>query len=101
MNIKKDFKSRNTTNSHNILTDHTFDFHNSAKFAFIHDKDQCRIIEAYFIKYFEAIIQRQSFYKISPSLAKIILKDFNVHLQHSPFFLDIQNCKPMKFILKQ
>ena len=41
MNIKKDFKPSNKTNSlvfHIILTNHTFDFQNSVVFAFIHDK---------------------------------------------------------------
>ena len=39
MNIKKYFKTDNTTISlvsHNILTNHTFDFQNSARRAFIH-----------------------------------------------------------------
>ncbi len=40
MNIKN-FKTGNTTNSlvsHNILTNYTFDFQNSAIFVFIYDK---------------------------------------------------------------
>ena len=43
MNIKKDFKTGNTTNSlvsHNILINHTFVFQNSAIFAFIHGKNK-------------------------------------------------------------
>ena len=46
---KKPFKIGNTTHflvSHNILTNHTFDFQNSAIFASIHDKNKRRIIEA-------------------------------------------------------
>ena len=41
-------KTGNTTNSsvsHNILTNHTLDFQNSAIFTFIHDKNKRRIIE--------------------------------------------------------
>ena len=44
----KDFKTGNTTNSlvsHNILTNHTFDFRNSVIFDFIEDKNK-RIIKA-------------------------------------------------------
>ena len=44
--LKKDFKTGNTTNflvSHNILTNHTFDFQNSAIFVFIHDNNKRRI----------------------------------------------------------
>ena len=46
-------KSRNTPNSfisHSILTNHTFDFHNSTIFTFIYDRDKCRIIKACSIK---------------------------------------------------
>ena len=53
MNIKKDFKTGNTTNSlvsHNILTNLTYDFQYSAIFAFIHDKNK-RITEACSIAY--------------------------------------------------
>ena len=49
MNIKKNFKTGNTTNSlvsHNILTNHTFHLQNLAIFPFIHDKNKQRIIEA-------------------------------------------------------
>ena len=46
MNIKKTLKLvTNSLVSHNILTNHTFDFQNSAIFAFIHDKNKQRIIE--------------------------------------------------------
>ena len=54
MNIKRDFKTGNRTNSlvsHNISTNHTFDFHNSNLFTFIHNKDNCKIIEASSILY--------------------------------------------------
>ena len=50
MNIKKkDFKTGNTKISlvfHYILTKHSFDFQNSAIFAFIHDKNKRIIFEA-------------------------------------------------------
>ena len=42
MDIKKTLKTGNTTKfsvSYNILTNHTFNFQNSAIFAFIHDKN--------------------------------------------------------------
>ena len=45
---EKEFKTGNTTNSlvsHNILTNHTFDFQNSGIFAFVHDKKKRRRIE--------------------------------------------------------
>ena len=54
MNIKKDFKSGNITNSlvsHNISTNRTFVFHNSTIFAFTHDRDIRRIVEACSIIY--------------------------------------------------
>ena len=54
----KDFKTGNTTNSlvsHNILTNYTFDFQNSAIFVFIHDKNERRIIEARFIAHHNTI----------------------------------------------
>ena len=60
MNIKKDFKTGNATNSlvsHNILTNHTFDFQNSAIFASIHDKNKRRIIEACSIVHHNTIPQ--------------------------------------------
>ena len=59
MNIRKDLKIGNTTNSlasHNILTNHTFDFQNSAIFAFIHDKNKRRRIEACFIAHYNTIL---------------------------------------------
>ena len=50
MNIKETLKLiMQQTLSHNILTNHTFDFQNSAIFAFILDRDKRRIIEACFI----------------------------------------------------
>ena len=79
MNIKKGFEFGYTTNSlvsYNILTNHTFDFQNSAIFAFIHDKNKRRIIEVCSIAHHNTIPQRQGFFKISPSIGKIILKDF-------------------------
>ena len=63
---KKDFKTDKTTNSlvsHHILTNHTFDFQNSAIFAFIQDKNKRRIIEACSIKHHNTIPQRQGFSK--------------------------------------
>ena len=80
---KKDFKTGNTTNSlvsHNISTNHTFDFQKSNIFAFIHDRDKRRIIEAFSILYFDTLLQRQSFYKMSSSLTEIIIKDFKIYL---------------------
>ena len=82
---KKDFKSGNKTNFlvwNNILANNTFDFHNSTIFAFIHDRDKHWIIKASSITYFDTIIQRQGFYRISPSLVKMIQKDFDIHLLH-------------------
>ena len=73
---KNDFKTANATNSlvsHYILTNHTFDFQNSAIFAFIHDKNK-RIIEACSITHHNTIPQREVFFKISPSIGKIKLK---------------------------
>ena len=59
---KKDFKTGNTTNtlvSHDILTYQTFDFQNSAIFAFIHDKNKWTIIEVCSIAYHNTIPQWQ------------------------------------------
>ena len=67
---KKDFKTGNKTNSlvsQNILTNHTFGFLNFAIFAFIHNKNKRRIIEACSIAHHKTIQQRQGFFKISPS----------------------------------
>ena len=61
---RKDFQTGNTTNSlvsHNILTHHTFDFQNSVIFAFIHDKNKQRIIEACSIGHHKTIPKRQGF----------------------------------------
>ena len=58
MNIKKDFKTGNTTISlvfHNILTNLTFDFQNSAIFVFIHNKNKRIIIEECFIAHHNTI----------------------------------------------
>ena len=58
---KKDFKTGNTSNSlvsHNISTNHIFYFQNSAIFAFIHDKNKRRIIEAYSITHHNTIPQQ-------------------------------------------
>ena len=71
--------------SHNILTNHTFDFQNSIIFAFIHDRDKHRITESCFITHFDAIIQRQGFYKISHSLSKMMLKISTCIYDTSPF----------------
>ena len=87
----KDFKTGNTTKSsvsHNILTNHTFDFKNSAIFAFIHDKNKRRMIEACFIAHHNTISQRQRFFKISLSAEKIFLKGFKTK-RLAPLFLDI------------
>ena len=57
---KTDFKTGNSTNSlisPNILTNHTFDFQNSAIFAFIHDKNKRVIIEVCPIAYHNTIPQ--------------------------------------------
>ena len=72
MNIN-DFKTGNTTNSlvsHNILTNHTFDFQNSAMFAFIHDKNKRIIIEACSIAHHD-----KGFFKISPSKNNIKIQN--------------------------
>ena len=64
MNIKKDFKTGNTTNSlvsYNILTSHTFDFQNTVIFAFIQDKNK-RIIEACSIARHNTTKQREGFF---------------------------------------
>ena len=64
---KKDFKTGNTTNSlisHYILTHYTFNFQNSAIFAFIYDKNKRRIIEACSIACHNTIPQRHGFFKI-------------------------------------
>ena len=69
----KDFKTGNTTNyfvSHKILTKHTFDFQNSAIFAFIHDKNKRRRIEACSITHHN---DKVFFFKVSPSIGKISL----------------------------
>ena len=79
---KKDFKTSNTTNSlfsHDILTNHTFDFQNSAKFTFIHDNNKRKIIEAYSVVHHNIIRQRQGFFIISPSIGKIMFKEFKIH----------------------
>ena len=74
---KKDFKTGDTNSlvSHNILTKYTFDFQNSAMFAFIHDKSKRIIIEACSIVHPNTILQWQGFFKIG----KIILKEFKIH----------------------
>ena len=81
---KKNFKTVNTTNclvSHNILTNYTFVFQYSAIFAFIHDKNKRRIIEACSIEtpQHNTTMTRFFFFKISPSIGKIILKEFKIH----------------------
>ena len=83
INIKKDFKTCNTTNSlvsHNILSNHTFDFQNSVIFTFIHDKNKRRIIEACSIAYRNTILQQKGIFKIfyrknNPKRMKIHAKD--------------------------
>ena len=47
---------------HYILTNHNFDFQNSAIFAFIHDKSKRRIIEAYPITYHNSIPLQKVFF---------------------------------------
>ena len=84
-NIKKILNQKiqpNSLVSHSILTNHTFDFYNSTIFAFIHDRDKRRIIKACALTNYDTITQRQGFYKISPFLAKKVLKDFNIYLYH-------------------
>ena len=72
MNKKKDFKTGNTTNSlvsHYILTNHTFNFHNSSIFYFIQDKNKGRIIEV--CMYTPTQYHNDKvFFKISPSIGK-------------------------------
>ena len=73
---EKYFKTGNSTNSlvsYNISTNHTFDFENSAIFAFIHDRDKRRIIQACSIPYHNTIPQRQFFFSKYQFLGKIIL----------------------------
>ena len=78
---KIDFKSGNFSNAivHNISKNHKFDFQQSNIIVFIHNKTKCRIIESSAISHYNSIEQRPGFYKISPYLAKIMLKDFNLH----------------------
>ena len=95
---KKDFKTGKTTKSlvsHNILTNHTFDFQNSTIVVFIHDKNKRRIIEVYSIVHHYTIPQRQGFFfKISQSIEKIILKESQIHTKDLfPFSLNIQSNK--------
>ena len=90
MNIKKEFKTGNTTNSlvsHNILTNHTFNFQNSDIFAFIHSKNK-RIIEACSIETPQHNTTTTSvFFKISRSIGKMILKEFKIHTKDKLPFL--------------
>ena len=81
MNIQNTFKlvTTNSLVSHDILTNHTIDFQNFAIFAFIHDKNKRRMIEACSIAHHDTIPQLQSFFKISPSIGKTILKEFKIH----------------------
>ena len=72
----------NSLVSRNISTNHTFDFQNCDMFAFIHDRDKRRLIEASSILYFDTIL-RQGFYKISPSLARRVQ---NPRIKLAPFF---------------
>ena len=62
---KKNFKTGNTTNSlvfHNILTNHTFDFQNSAIFHFIHYKNKRILIEACSLGHQNTILQDKDFF---------------------------------------
>ena len=65
MNIKNDFKIVKIfweTKEFVVLPNKTFDFQNSAIFAFIHDKNKRRIIEACFIAYHNTTEQWQGFF---------------------------------------
>ena len=78
---KTNVKTGNTTNSlvsHNILCNHTFDFQNSAIFAFINDKNKRKRIEACSIAHHN---NDKVLFKISSFIGKIILKEFKIHTQ--------------------
>ena len=75
---KRDFNSGNFSNAliiHNISKNHKFDFQRSNIITFIPNKDKRKIIESSAISRYNTTEQRPGFYKISPYLAKIILKD--------------------------
>ena len=79
---KRDFKSSNFSNTlviQNISKNHKFDFQHSNTITFIHDKNKHRIIESSAISHYNTIEQRPGFFNISPYLAKIMMKDFNLH----------------------
>ena len=81
---KGDFKSGKFSDGlvfHIISTNRTFDFQHSNSIALTHNKNKRRIIESSAISYYNSTQQRPGFYKISPYLPKIMLKDFNSHKQ--------------------
>ena len=78
----KDLKFGNTSNSlvtHNLLTNHNFSLQKSSMIAFIHNRNIRRIVDSSAISILNTLPQRPGFYKISPFLARIILKNFNIH----------------------
>ena len=93
MNIK-DFKTGNTTNSlvsQNILTNHTFDFQNSAIFAFIHNKNK-RISEACsIIHHKDKVFSNFTIYRKNN-----IKRIQNSHLRLAPLSLNIQSNKTLQ-----
>ena len=59
-------------------SEHIFDFKYLDIITFIKDKNKRRIIRSFAISHYNIISQRSGFYKISPYLVKIMLKDFNL-----------------------
>ena len=100
MNIKKDFKTSNTTNSlvsHNILTNHTFDFQIFVIFPFIHDKNKRIIFEACSTAHHNTITQRQDFFQNFTIYNKNNMKRIqNPHFRIAPLSLNIQSNKRSK-----
>ena len=94
---KNDFKTGNTKNSlvsHYILTNQTFDFQNSAIFAFIHDKNKRRIIEACSIAHHNTIPQQQGFFQNFTIYRKNNIKRIqNSPERLAPLSLNIQSNK--------
>ena len=86
--LKSDFKTGNTTNSlvsYDITTNHTFDFHNSNIFTFIHDRDKRRIYQILTQYYNDQVFQNIAFSRFFKNIAfsskkKKMLKNFKIHL---------------------
>ena len=77
---RRDFKSSHLFNClviHNILTNHTFDFQYTNHISLIYNKNERTIIESSATSYCTTIKQKPEFFKITPFLAKMMLKNFN------------------------